>query len=118
MQSNAIGEPGSEPASPRFRDYISLWLTRLARLRMRHLKSEDSQEVEEFYEAFMTPENVAEGERDERRSLRRRTIAEYLERHVRPDASVLDVGLRVWRAAGGDGPHLIGCTGWITRRRT
>lgn len=77
---------------PTLSDCVSLWLTTLAKWRHRHLQSRRDEDCREFYEQFFSERKYREWSEDERRNIRRKTIAQYLSRHVSQGAYVLDIG--------------------------
>jgi ubiquinone/menaquinone biosynthesis C-methylase UbiE len=79
-------------SGPALSDYVSLWLTILAKLRRRHLRSRRDEECREFYEQFFSEKNYRQWSQDERRNVRRATISQYLTKHVPQGANLLDIG--------------------------
>ncbi len=81
-----------EMTSPRFGDYLSLAMAKLARLRRLKLAPERAANCETFYEEFFDAKDLEAGENDHRKLIRQREILAYLEQNVPVGASVLEVG--------------------------
>ncbi len=79
---------------PKLQDYVSLFLTLLAKVNRSKLKngSGNSSHGREFYEEFFFEKDLAQWKDDERRVVRRNTIREFLESKVRSPGSFFDVG--------------------------
>jgi SAM-dependent methyltransferase len=79
---------------PKLQDYVSLLLTLLAKVNKVKLRNADEQSLEmrEFYERFFSEKDLLSLEQDERRVVRRNTIREFLDSHVKRSGCFLDVG--------------------------
>jgi SAM-dependent methyltransferase len=79
---------------PNLQDYVSLFLTLLAKVNRSKLEnvSGHSSDVSEFYEQFFLRKDLAQWRGDGRRIVRRNTIREFLESHLKSPGSFLDVG--------------------------
>jgi SAM-dependent methyltransferase len=81
-----------EMTSPRFGDYLSLAMAKLARLRRLKLAPDRAANCETFYDEFFDAKDLEAGENDHRKLIRQREILSYLEQNVPVAASVLEVG--------------------------
>jgi ubiquinone/menaquinone biosynthesis C-methylase UbiE len=93
-----LSKLGSRPqeeqrlVGPTVSDYVSLFLTILAKLNRRHLSSRHGEISRNFYEQFFVEKDYQGWNLDERRNVRRATISKYLNQHISQGASLLDIG--------------------------
>jgi|SRR5450830_204726 SAM-dependent methyltransferase len=81
-----------EMTSPRFGDYLSLAMAKLARLRRLKLAPGRDANCETFYEDFFDAKDLEAGEKDHRKLARQREILSYLKQNVPVGSGVLEVG--------------------------
>lgn len=87
-----MGEYERMTSSPKFEDYIALWLLRLAKLRRRRLRTTTNEDCEGFYDQFFEQKDLEAYEEDVRLKTRRETMLEWFTGHMPGEAELLDVG--------------------------
>ena len=94
----------SPQRSPGVRDYLALWLLKLAKLRRRSLSEPTGDDYAKFYEQFFEEKDVEAYDKDRRMNVRRETLNRFLADHAPARAKLLDIGC-------GLGDVLAGLTG-------
>ncbi len=80
---------------PTLRDYVALWILRLAKARRRRLDVRRDGDAACFYEEYFERKDIEAYARDARMVVRRESLLGWLQDHVVPNARVLDVACGV-----------------------
>ena len=82
----------SRSPGPGLQDWVSLSLTRLARLWRARLHSGTGEDSLDFYDAFFDSKDLQSGSRDHRKIIRQQTILAHLQENVPPGSRILEAG--------------------------